>query len=95
VRVASSGREVQSLGDDEVAGLQLLVTDVIMPGLNGREVAEELRRRRAGLPVLFISGYTQDAFVDEAVGEHSGFLAKPFTPSELVASVRAVLDATS
>jgi two-component system, cell cycle sensor histidine kinase and response regulator CckA len=63
-----------------VARLQFLVTDVI------------LRRRHQGLPVLYISGYTHDAFEDGTVGASSHFLPKPFTPSELLASVRETLD---
>jgi PAS domain S-box-containing protein len=93
VIVAADGRDVRSLGDDDVNRLQLLVTDVLLPGPNGREVAEELRRRRPGLPVLYISGYTQDAFAEGgAVGERERFLPKPFTPSELLARVRELLD---
>jgi two-component system cell cycle sensor histidine kinase/response regulator CckA len=93
VLVAADGREALTLGDDAVARLQLLVTDVIMPGKNGREVAEELRGRHAGLPVLYISGYTQDAFNEQRpVGGDDQFLPKPFTPSELLARVRQVLD---
>ncbi len=92
VLVAADGREVRNLAADEVARLQLLVTDVILPGQNGREVAEELRRRHQDLPVLYISGYTHDAFEDGTVGARSHFLPKPFTTSELLASVRGVLD---
>jgi PAS domain S-box-containing protein len=93
VLVAADGREALALGDDQVAGIQLLVTDVVMPGKNGREVAEELRVRNAGLPVLYISGYTQDVFTEHGiVGGMDVFLAKPFTPTELLARVRQVLD---
>jgi two-component system cell cycle sensor histidine kinase/response regulator CckA len=93
VLVAANGREALALGDDQVARIQLLVTDVIMPGKNGREVAEELRVRNAGLPVLYISGYTQDVFTEHGiVGGMDVFLAKPFTPTELLARVRQVLD---
>jgi two-component system cell cycle sensor histidine kinase/response regulator CckA len=93
VLVAANGQDVRNLGSDDVDRLQLLVTDVLLPGQNGREIAEELRRRHAGLPVLYISGYTQDAF-DEggAVGERARFLPKPFTPSELLVRVRELLD---
>ena len=73
--------------------LQLLVTDVLLPGINGREVADELRRRHASLPVLYMSGYTQDAFSPDTTLGGAMFLAKPFTSSELLARVREALDA--
>jgi PAS domain S-box-containing protein len=94
VLVAGGGADVEGLADQTVAGLDLLVTDVIMPGLSGVEVAEALRRRHPGLPVLFMSGYAQGAF-DEggSGGQGADFLSKPFTPATLVARVRAALDA--
>jgi DNA-binding response OmpR family regulator len=93
VLVAANGQEVRGLPDDQVARLQLVVTDVIMPGLNGREVAEELRGRRPGLRVLYVSGYAQDVFVDTGVvGTGAEFLAKPFTVPVLVGRVRELLD---
>jgi CheY-like chemotaxis protein len=71
----------------------MVVTDVVMPGLTGREVVDELRRSLPGIPALFVSGYTQDAIAQRGVLD-SGveFLPKPFTPSTLVARVRAMLD---
>jgi CheY-like chemotaxis protein len=92
VVIAANGREVRDLGDEQVARLQLLLTDVIMPGLNGREVAEELRRRRPGLPVLYVSGYAADTFEGARADDSSGFLAKPFTAPTLLGRVREVLD---
>ncbi len=93
VVVAQNGQQVRDLGVEEVGQLQLLVTDVVMPGQNGREVAEELRRRRPGLPVLYMSGYAADAFADaNPLDARSGFLAKPFTSPTLLRRVREVLD---
>ena len=73
--------------------IALLFTDVVMPGVNGRKLADEARRRRPGLKVLFTTGYTRNAVVHNGVldpGVH--LLGKPFTLDELAARVRAVLD---
>jgi ribosome maturation factor RimP len=94
VLVAGSGGEALALAAADLDGLDLVVTDVVMPGLDGRTMADELQRRRPGLRVLYVSGYTEDAVVARGVASSGkGFLAKPFTPSALLESVRAVLDA--
>ena len=70
------------------------MTDVVMPGMNGREVAERLAPAHAGVKVLYLSGYTDDAIVHHGVLEPGiAFLQKPFTPAVLVRKVREVLDA--
>jgi signal transduction histidine kinase/ActR/RegA family two-component response regulator len=95
VLVAASGREALALGPAALDGLDLVVTDVVMPGLDGRTMADELRRRRPALRVLYVSGYTEDAVIACGVlSSGMGFLAKPFTPAALLARVRAVLDAS-
>jgi CheY-like chemotaxis protein len=67
--------------------IHLLVTDVVMPQMNGREVADAVRRARPAVKTLFISGYTADAAaLDQA------FLAKPFTGRTLAQKVREILD---
>jgi PAS domain S-box-containing protein len=92
--VAENGREALALATEELARVDLVVTDVVMPGLDGRSLADALRRRRPELRVLYVSGYTEDAVVARGVlGTGLGFLPKPFTPAALLARVRAVLDA--
>jgi CheY-like chemotaxis protein len=60
--------------------------------MSGRDLAEQLRAVRPGLPVLYISGYVQDAAARAALGgEHSAFVAKPFTPEFLTDRVRELL----
>jgi CheY-like chemotaxis protein len=81
---ASSGREALELEKAWPEPLHLLLTDVMMPGMTGPEVAVELGRRRPGLPVLLMSGYSP-----EAVG--GNLLRKPFTPAALLERVRQAL----
>lgn len=77
-----------------ITDIDLLFTDVIMPGgLNGGQVAEEARRIRPDIPILFTSGYTENAIVRQGkldLGAH--FLNKPYRPRELAAKVRLILE---
>ncbi len=71
---------------------KLVLTDVVMPGLNGRELSERLARTQPGLPILFMSGYTDDdVFARSLLPEEAPFIQKPFGPEELVAKVRTML----
>jgi CheY-like chemotaxis protein len=75
-----------------MAGLQLLLTDVVMPGMSGTELAQHLRVIKPDLKLLFISGYTDDVGIG-AGDPASAYLQKPFTPEALAQTVRALLDA--
>ena len=73
--------------------IHLLISDVVMPGMSGRALAEQLTERRSGLRCLFISGYTADVIAHRGVlDEDVDFLAKPFTRDDLARKVREVLD---
>jgi PAS domain S-box-containing protein len=73
--------------------IHLLLTDVVLPGLSGRDLAEQLKPTRPELKVLFTSGYTDDAVVRGGVlGRGVAFMQKPFTPDTLARRVREVLD---
>jgi PAS domain S-box-containing protein len=85
----SSAVEVVRRHDGEI---HLLVTDMVMPGMSGRDLAERLRALKSTLPVLYISGYVQDASARAALAsEYSAFVAKPFTPELLTDRVRELL----
>jgi DNA-binding NarL/FixJ family response regulator len=73
--------------------LALVITDVIMPRMGGKVMAEWLKITYPGLKVLFTSGYTEDAIVDQGVLEREiEFLPKPYSPASLAAKVRDLLD---
>jgi PAS domain S-box-containing protein len=75
------------------AGIDLLITDLVMPGMSGRELAAAMAERNPGLGVLFVSGFPGEEVERRGLLESGRpFLAKPFTPEELVERVRGVLD---
>jgi hypothetical protein len=89
---ADGGVEALRLLDEHV-GVELVVTDVVMPGTSGREVARKARAVNPQVRVLFVSGYTEDAVVRHGISQgEAAFLQKPFTPGGLVRKVREVLD---
>jgi DNA-binding NarL/FixJ family response regulator len=74
--------------------VNLVLTDVVMPVLNGRELGEQLAAQRPGLRVLFMSGYTDDDVIRRGLMRPgSPFIQKPFLPGVLARKVREVLDA--
>jgi PAS domain S-box-containing protein len=91
---ASRGDEALSVSESHRGPIKLLVTDIVMPGMNGRDLAEQLLLRHPETRVLYMSGYTNDAIVHHGVlAEGAAFLQKPFTPDALARKVREVLDA--
>jgi len=93
---AADGRSALELLGRDGAAVQLVVTDVVMPGMGGRALADELARLRPGIPVLFTSGYTDGEIVRRGLLEPgTAFVQKPFGPDTIVRSVRERLDAAS
>jgi len=87
---AATALRIAMAGGEEI---DLLVTDVVMPGMGGRALASVLCERRPELPVLFVSGYSEDeAPQREVAALRASFLAKPFTPESLCAHVDALLE---
>lgn len=90
---ASSAAEGIELFKQHGDGIKLLVSDLVMPGMGGGQLAKELRFLRPSLKVLFISGYTEEICVQQGVmTSMESFLAKPFKPSTLARKVRTILD---
>jgi PAS domain S-box-containing protein len=86
----ADGTEALRTADAYGAGIDLLVSDVVMPGMSGPELARRLQRTRPDLRVLYMSGYTDDAVVREAAATGGGFLQKPFDPDALERKVHEV-----
>ena len=89
---ARSGPEALALYQQQSCRIQLLLTDIVMPHLSGRELAERLLKLQPDLKIIYMSGYTDE--VMRGIGPHSGalFLQKPLRPDVLVGKVREVLD---
>jgi len=91
---ASGGAEALRLFEQHQGSIDLLITDVIMPQMSGRELAQRLKALQSSLKVLYISGYTDDMLAHHGVLESNVFLLqKPFAPDELAKKLREVLDA--
>ena len=91
---ARHGAEAIEISERHRGPIHLMVTDVVMPQMSGRELAQRLLPVRPDMRVLYMSGYTDDAIVRHGVlGAGMAFLSKPFTPDALAAKVREVLDA--
>jgi CheY-like chemotaxis protein len=92
VTAAAEGLEALSIFETEGDSFDLLITDIVMPGPNGREVAEKMTATRADLPVIFISGYTNDVILRHGVVEEEvNYLPKPFSVPTLASKIREVL----
>ena len=76
----------------KVAEIDMVLTDVMMPGMIGPVLVRELRRARPDLPALYMSGHTDEIVRDGLIDPSTPFLAKPFTPAQLAQKVREVLD---
>lgn len=91
---ARHGAEAMELSREHIGPIHLLVTDLVMPGLNGPALADELVSQRPDMRVLFMSGYAESAVAAGGrLRRGSAFIAKPFTPDVLAREVRATLDA--
>jgi DNA-binding NtrC family response regulator len=94
VLVAENGEHALTLAAEHEGAIHLMLTDVIMPGMSGRELADRLNAAHPAMRVLYASGYTDEMIAHHGVLEPGvAFLQKPFTPGNLAQRVRDVLDA--
>ena len=93
VIAAQHGREAMDIATKEAGHIDLVLTDIVMPGMNGRGLVERLAGIRPRIKSLYMSGYTDDDIVRRGFIEPSkSFLQKPFTSEALLQTVRKVLD---
>jgi PAS domain S-box-containing protein len=93
VMTAGDGAEALRLADNCRAHIDVLVTDVVMPNLSGRDLADRLREQRGDLKVLFMSGYQDDGLLRDGLNEaRESFLQKPFALQTFASKVREMLD---
>ncbi len=89
------GREGISVSEAHAGKIDLLLTDVVMPHVGGRELAERILTTRPDIKVVFMSGHMQDVVLREGIQSGTPFLQKPFTPTALAQKVREILDSQS
>jgi PAS domain S-box-containing protein len=90
---AQNGQEAVRVGETAEGPIHLVLTDVIMPGMNVREMADRLQKMRKGVKILYVSGYTDDTIAPYGVLEEGiEFIGKPFTSREIIGKIRRVLD---
>lgn len=96
VMEAANGRDALLLSENHSGLIQLMVTDVIMPEMTGKQLVERLQPLRPEMRVLFMSGYSAAVITDKGILEPSAaYLSKPFTPQVLAEKVRQVLTCVS
>jgi two-component system, cell cycle sensor histidine kinase and response regulator CckA len=92
---AGDGEEALAIAAEHRGAIDLVLTDVVMPRMSGREFTQRLNELRPGIKVLYMSGYTDDAVVRHGIYEESvNFLQKPFSPFVLTQRVRDILDSS-
>jgi signal transduction histidine kinase/CheY-like chemotaxis protein len=92
VLAADGAEAARDLCREHPGEIELLLTDVIMPKTNGRQLSEEIRRRYPEIKVLFMSGYTDEIITNLGVDPAAAFIEKPFTPKHLASRVREILE---
>jgi DNA-binding response OmpR family regulator len=86
------GREALAAIEQHNGPVHLVLTDIKMPGMNGRELGRQVEERWPGKPILYMSGFASEVFQGGLLEAGAPFLAKPFTQEDLAAKVRALLE---
>jgi len=89
---ASHGREALAALEQHTGPVHLVLTDIKMPGMTGRELGRQVERRWPGKPVLYMSGFASEVFQGGLLEAGAPFLAKPFTQEDLAVMVRTLLE---
>jgi two-component system cell cycle sensor histidine kinase/response regulator CckA len=92
---ARHGREALSTIEQYQGPIHLVLTDIKMPGMTGRELGHEIQSRWPGKPILYMSGFATEVFRSGLLEAEAPFLAKPFTQDDLAAKIRALLNSPS
>jgi CheY-like chemotaxis protein len=88
---ATHGREAIATIEQHAGGIHLVLTDIKMPGMNGRELGRQIEQRWPGKPILYMSGFASEIFQGGLLEPGAPFLAKPFTQEDLAQKVRGLL----
>jgi CheY-like chemotaxis protein len=88
---ASHGEDAVRISEQHPGTIHLLVTDVVLPGINGQVVAETIRQRHSSARVLYLSGYGDETLIRYGFLKEENFLPKPFSPVALATKVREIL----
>ena len=92
ILTAASGEDaLDLLKEEDLSTIDLIVSDVVMPGIDGGELANKIREMKADQKIIFVSGYTEDKLKDH-MGDYTWFLPKPYSLKALAAKVKDVLD---
>jgi CheY-like chemotaxis protein len=89
---ASHAREALAAMEQHNGPIHLVLTDIKMPGMNGRDLGRHIEQRWPGKPILYMSGFASEVFRDGLLEAGAPFLAKPFTQDDLASRVRAMLE---
>jgi DNA-binding response OmpR family regulator len=92
---ARHGREALAAIEQHSGPVHLVLTDIKMPGMNGRELGRQVEARWPGKPILYMSGFASEVFQGGLLEQDAPFLAKPFTQDDLAAKVRSLLEPES
>jgi CheY-like chemotaxis protein len=89
---ASCGEDALSISRRKDVSIDLLLTDIVMPEMNGVELADRLERERPDMRILFMTGYAEEVVVNEGIlGKHRECIGKPFTQGQITTRVRKIL----